>query len=57
MHAAVHNEIIHSDFCTMPKASTLEKCVLIVKDDLNLYMWLIATESAEEDSVLHALTS
>lgn len=45
LHGTRPNEIIHLDYCFIPKAATGESYVLMVKDDLRGYTWLYPCES------------
>jgi hypothetical protein len=57
IHATLPNEVIHFDFLFMGPSDVGYKYVLLIKDDLSSYLWLVPTAAADAASVVDALTS
>lgn len=55
LHADAPNEIIHFDFCYMTPGENDFTYVLIIKDDLSGYVWLVPCEDADAISVAESL--
>ncbi len=55
MHAEKPNELLHFDFCYLMPGEDSVTYVLILKDDLSGYVWLIPTADADAESVADAL--
>ena len=51
LHATTINEVLHFDYCWMGPSDVNEKYILVIKDDLSSYIWLMPTISA------HAVTT
>lgn len=52
MHGKKPNEIVHFDFLFMGQRTDGLKYVLVVRDDLSLYLWLCPAETAEAEVVV-----
>ncbi len=55
MHASERNQILHFDFCYMMPGEEDSLYVLILKDDLSGYVWLVPAADADADTVADAL--
>lgn len=47
LHATTPNEIIHFDFCYIGQSTGPEKYVLIIKDDLTSYVWIMPVRNID----------
>ena len=57
LHAQKSNEIIHFDYCFTGNCENNHNYILIPKDDLSGYVWLIPTIAADAISTAEALKS
>lgn len=55
LHATNPNELIHFDFCYMMPGESDFKYILIIKDDLSGYCWLIPSSEADSFTVAESL--
>jgi Integrase zinc binding domain/Integrase core domain len=56
LHASLPNEIIHFDFLYMGPSQAGFKYLLLIKDDLSGYIWLIPCVAADTAATVDALT-
>lgn len=55
LHGSCMNEIIHFDYCWMEDSDNGDKYVLVIKDDLSYYVWLMATQSSDAHTTAECL--
>ena len=55
LHASKPNELIHFDYCYIMPGEDGFCYVLIIKDDFSGYLWLIAAETTDADTIASAL--
>jgi RNase H-like domain found in reverse transcriptase/Reverse transcriptase (RNA-dependent DNA polymerase)/Integrase core domain/Integrase zinc binding domain/Chromo (CHRromatin Organisation MOdifier) domain len=55
LHADRPNDVLHMDFLFMGSSTTGATYVLVLKDDLSSYVWLIPCQRADAASVVDAL--
>ena len=46
LHATLPNEVVHFDYLFMGPSSAGEKYILVLKDELSSYLWLVPTTNA-----------
>ena len=56
LHASRPNEILHFDYLYMGSSTAGPKYLLLIKDDLSGYLWLIPCVTADAESTVNALT-
>ena len=55
LHATSINEVIHFDYCWMGPSTGEDKYVLVIKDDLSSYVWLMPTANADASTTADCL--
>jgi hypothetical protein len=55
LHASLPNEIIHFDFLYMGPSKAGYKYLLLIKDDLSGYLWLVPCLAADAATTIDAL--
>jgi RNase H-like domain found in reverse transcriptase/Integrase core domain/Reverse transcriptase (RNA-dependent DNA polymerase)/Chromo (CHRromatin Organisation MOdifier) domain len=55
IHATRPNEVIHFDFLYLGPSSSEMKYVLVIKDDLSGYVWLVPSSKADANTTTEAL--
>jgi hypothetical protein len=56
LHASAPNEVIHFDYLYMGPSKAGFKYLLLIKDDLSGYLWLVPSEAADAAATVNALT-
>jgi RNase H-like domain found in reverse transcriptase/Reverse transcriptase (RNA-dependent DNA polymerase)/Integrase core domain/Integrase zinc binding domain len=56
LHASSPNEVIHFDYLYMGPSEAGFKYLLLIKDDLSGYVWLVPTQAADAAATVDALT-
>ena len=56
LHASLPNEVIHFDYLYMGPSEAGFKYLLLIKDDLSGYLWLVPSEAADASATVDALT-
>jgi hypothetical protein len=57
LHASLPNEIIHFDYLYMGPSAAGYKYLLIIKDDLSGYLWLVPSIAADTAATVDALST
>jgi hypothetical protein len=55
LHASKPNEVLHMDYLYMGPSSVGYKYLLLLKDDLSSYLWLVPAKSADAKTTVDAL--
>jgi RNase H-like domain found in reverse transcriptase/Reverse transcriptase (RNA-dependent DNA polymerase)/Integrase zinc binding domain/Integrase core domain len=56
LHATTPNEVLHFDFLYMGPSQSGVKYLLLIKDDLSGYLWLVPSAAADAAATVDALT-
>jgi hypothetical protein len=56
LHASRPNEVLHFDFLFMGPADTGAQYLLLLKDDLSIFVWLVPCANADTQATTNALT-
>ena len=57
LHATKSNEVLHIDYLYMGPSESGHKYLLLVKDDLSNYLWLVPAITADAATTVEELTS